>query len=59
MRSCRAAVFESREDVSRPPRVAKRRALSLAISASSPRRTNDVFSLTPASFAALFSNHRC
>ena len=35
-----------------PPRFAKRRALSLAIRASSPRRTNEVFSFTPVSLAA-------
>ena len=35
-----------------PPSSAKRRALSLDIKASSPRRTNDVFCLTPVSLAA-------
>src|SRR5580765_6243982 len=35
-----------------PPRFAKRRALSLAIRASSPRRTNEIFSFTPVSLAA-------
>src|SRR3989337_350220 len=35
-----------------PPSSAKRRALSREIKASSPRRTSEVFSLTPVSLAA-------
>jgi len=35
-----------------PPRSARRRALSLAMRASSPRRTREVFSLTPVSWDA-------
>ncbi len=35
-----------------PPSAARRLALSLAIKASRPRRTSDVFSLTPVSLAA-------
>src|SRR5512145_699718 len=37
-----------------PPRSARRRALSFAIRASNPKRTNEVFSLTPVNLAALF-----
>jgi len=42
----------SRSCLSVPPRLAKRRALSLAMRVSSPKRTNEVFSLTPVSLAA-------
>lgn len=41
-----------RRSFSLPPRAARRRALSRAMSASSPRRTRAVFSLTPVSRAA-------
>jgi hypothetical protein len=40
---------------SEAPSSARRRALSVAISASSPFRTREVFSVTPVSFAALFN----
>jgi hypothetical protein len=53
MRSCEAAVFESREDVSRSSKIGQSAGTLFAISASSPERTNEVFSLTPVSFAAL------
>ena len=38
-----------------PPNAARRRALSSAISASNPRRTNAAFSVVPVSLAALSS----
>lgn len=41
-----------RSPFSVPPSSAKRRALALAIRASNPRRTSEVFSLTPVSLAA-------
>ncbi len=52
-----AALRERRRRTARsrfsvPPRLAKRRALSLVISASSPSRTREVFSLIPVSRSA-------